>query len=61
MDNNETENQSLIEHLSELRKRLMWVMGFVLIAFFICWGFSEYLFDFIRSPIAPFCPQKVEV
>ena len=44
---------TLIEHLAELRVRIMWAVGFVLIGFLICWSFSNWLFDIIRMPIAP--------
>lgn len=48
------QEQSLIEHLTELRQRLIKALLFVLLGFFACWGFSEYIFDFIRQPIEPF-------
>lgn len=48
------EGQSLVEHLTELRTRLFRSLVGVAIGFGACWGFSEYLFDFIRQPIAPY-------
>lgn len=56
--NHETEKeQDLIEHLTELRHCLVWSLGFVLLGFFGCWGFSEKIFDIIRVPIAPYLPD----
>jgi sec-independent protein translocase protein TatC len=50
----ELENESLIEHLTELRKRLLYIFIIIFCGFFACWGFSDYLFDVIRRPISPF-------
>lgn len=50
----ETEGQqSLIEHLSELRDRLIRSLVFVFIGFLISWAFSDLIFDIIRTPIQP--------
>jgi sec-independent protein translocase protein TatC len=48
------ENQTLIEHLTALRKCLMWSLIFIAIGFAACWGVSERVFDIIRQPIEPF-------
>jgi sec-independent protein translocase protein TatC len=36
---------SFIEHLEELRKRLIWSIGFVVLAFGFCWVFAGDLYD----------------
>jgi len=54
MENNFDDGQTLVEHLSELRTRLIWSIAFVLLGFFACWGFSEQIFNIIRGPIQPF-------
>lgn len=54
MSPSEEQQQSLIEHLTELRQRLIYSAVFILIGFFAAWGFSEHIFDVIRKPIAPF-------
>lgn len=46
--------ETFVHHLQELRKRLMYSLGFIAVAFGICWNFSTELFDIIRKPIAPF-------
>ncbi len=48
------EGESFVTHLEELRKRLLYSLGFIAVAFSICWNFSTELFDIIRKPIAPF-------
>lgn len=48
--------QSLYEHLAELRKRLINCVYILLVATGVCYGFSEKLFNFVRSPIAPYLP-----
>ncbi len=47
-------NQTLVEHLSELRIRLMWSILGVFLGFIVCWGFSDFLFDIARGPISPY-------
>lgn len=46
--------QSLIEHLIDLKKHLVRILFIVAIGFCLCIYFSEYIFDFIRQPIVPF-------
>jgi sec-independent protein translocase protein TatC len=48
------EGQTLVEHLTELRTRLIWSILFVLLGFFACWAFSGEIFDIIRAPIQPY-------
>jgi sec-independent protein translocase protein TatC len=42
----------LLEHLIELRRRLMWSMGALLIGFFICYHFSTAIYSFLAQPLA---------
>lgn len=49
-------NQSLTEHLSELRVRLIRSLWAVLIAACVTYYFSEQLFDLIRLPAQKFLP-----
>ena len=55
-DNEEDELESgrmpLMEHLIELRNRLMWAAGAVIVAFLICYQFSEYIYRFLAQPLA---------
>jgi sec-independent protein translocase protein TatC len=49
--------QSLLEHLEELRFRL--VRGFIalFVCMAICWGFTDKIMDWIRRPISPYLPE----
>lgn len=52
------ETEGFISHLEELRKRLLYSLAFIVIAFGFCWNYSTELFDIIRKPIAPFLAQS---
>lgn len=41
----------LLDHLLELRRRLMWCIGALLISFGICFYFSEHIFGFLVRPL----------
>lgn len=42
----------LLEHLTELRKRLLICAAFFIVAFFACYGVAEYIFNFLMAPLA---------
>ncbi|WP_275782341.1 twin-arginine translocase subunit TatC [Pararhizobium gei] len=46
----EDKPQPLIEHLIELRSRLIWAVGAFFIAFLVCFYFAKALFDFLVQP-----------
>lgn len=53
---NEVEEQeeggmSFLEHLDELRTRLIRIVGFVFIAFVVCWIFSAQIYNFLQVPV----------
>jgi sec-independent protein translocase protein TatC len=41
----------LMEHLVELRKRLVWSVGALFIAFFVCFFFAGPIFNFLVDPL----------
>jgi sec-independent protein translocase protein TatC len=47
-------DQTLIEHLHDLKKMVVRIVFIVLAGFFACIYFSEYIFDFMRAPVLPF-------
>jgi len=49
-DEIEASSAPLIEHLIELRRRLMWSIGGFFIAFIICFFFAKQLFNFLVQP-----------
>ena len=48
------EGQTLVEHLAELRTRLIWSLSIVLLGFFACWGFSRANLRHHRRPHQPY-------
>ena len=42
----------LIEHLIELRNRLIWSFAAIIVAFLICYQFSAYIYAFLARPLA---------
>ncbi len=42
----------LMEHIVELRRRLLWSAAAFLIAFFVCYHFSGAIFSFLAQPLA---------
>ena len=51
MTNQEFKEMSLIDHLTELRKRLLWSFIYIIIIFVICFYFSSDLFYFLAKPL----------
>lgn len=54
MSSEPLEEQTLVDHLRELRKRLMYAILGILVCGAACWAYKELLFDVIRQPIEPF-------
>jgi sec-independent protein translocase protein TatC len=42
----------LIDHLMELRTRLLWSVGAFVIAFAVCYYFSTQIYGFLARPLA---------
>ena len=42
----------LLDHLIELRNRLMWAIGAILVAFLVCYQFKERIYRFLVHPLA---------
>ena len=42
----------LLDHLIELRNRLMWSIGAILVAFLVCYQFKERIYGFLVHPLA---------
>jgi len=51
-DDLEESKMPLIDHLIELRNRLMWAIGAILIAFLLCYAVSDKIYNFLVQPLA---------
>lgn len=47
-------HQTLVEHLAELRVRIVYCGYALIIATLACYSISEKIFDYVRAPIAPY-------
>jgi sec-independent protein translocase protein TatC len=52
----QTERQSLVEHLTELRKRLIYALASLLIGMLACLYFSKEIFRFLQRPLLSVLP-----
>ncbi len=50
---------TFLEHLEELRKRILYSVLSLAVAFCACWFFREQIFSFLRAPIDQVVPQLV--
>ena len=51
-DEVESEKMPLIQHLVELRNRLLWSIGALVIGFVLCYLVSEEIYAFLVQPLA---------
>ena len=51
LKNSNFKEMSLIDHLTELRKRLLWSFIYIIIVFIICFYFADSLFSFLAKPL----------
>lgn len=47
----------LLDHLDELRKRLVRALAGFVVTFLVCYGFSEQIYSFLARPIYRFLPE----
>ena len=47
----EFKEMTLIDHITELRKRLLWSFLYVLIIFVACFYYADNLFAFLANPL----------
>jgi len=45
------EEMSLIDHLTELRRRIIWIIFYIVIIFIGCFYFADKLFGFLAKPL----------
>jgi sec-independent protein translocase protein TatC len=51
-DNPDDKKMPLMEHLIELRRRLIWSLAAFVVCFIICFFFANPIFDFLTRPLA---------
>ena len=51
------ETQTLVEHLIELRRRLVWVVVVLAVCFFALMPFAQQLYTFVAQPLMASLPQ----
>ena len=52
----ELSRMTILEHLEELRKRIMWSIVAVVVGFLVCWYWAQPLFAWMAVPITQFLP-----
>jgi len=52
----ELARMSLMEHLEELRKRILWSVLAVTVAFFTCWAYYHEIYRFLVAPLNRVAP-----
>jgi sec-independent protein translocase protein TatC len=58
---NESGKMSFLEHLDELRKRLIHVAVYIGVGFIACWYFSKYIYNFLAIPIITALPPNTKL
>ena len=56
-DEGELSRMSFLEHLEELRKRILYSIIALGISFFVCWGFAPEIFHYLELPILQYLPK----
>ena len=51
---------NLIDHLTELRKRLIWSFFYLILVFILCFIFADRLFAFLAKPLVKLMDQNIE-
>jgi sec-independent protein translocase protein TatC len=57
----ESGKMSFLDHLDELRKRLVHIAIFLAVGFLACWFFAKRIYDFLAVPIVKYLPKGVKL
>jgi sec-independent protein translocase protein TatC len=58
---NESGKMSFLEHLDELRKRLVHIAAYLALGFLVCWFFHRQIYDFLALPITKLLPPGTKL
>jgi sec-independent protein translocase protein TatC len=58
---NESGKMSFLEHLDELRKRLVHIIAYVAVGFLACWFLAKRIYDFLAIPITKALPEGTKL
>ncbi len=56
-DENELPRMSFLEHLEDLRKRILYSLLAMVLAFSVCWNFARQIFMWVQAPIIQYLPE----
>ena len=56
-EEDELGRMGLLEHLDELRRRLVYAFTAFGVAFLVCWAFASRIYDFLARPIEDLLPE----
>lgn len=56
-EHRELPKMSFLEHLEELRKRLIAIAIALAVGFLVCWHFAETIFGYLELPLVQFLPK----
>ena len=57
----ESGKMSFLEHLDELRRRLVHIVAYLFLGFIVCWFFSRPIYNFLAAPITRFLPKGTKL
>ena len=57
----ESGKMSFLEHLDELRKRLLHIAAYIALGFLACWFFHRQIYDFLAIPITKALPPNTKL
>jgi sec-independent protein translocase protein TatC len=60
-EEHESGKMSFLDHLDELRKRLVRIAIYLAVGFFSCWFFAKRIYDFLAVPITRSLPPGVKL
>lgn len=50
-------SMSFLEHLDELRRRLVYIIAALLVSFLACWNYAPEIFTILQQPVLQFLPE----